>query len=214
MTRRRRTLLANERKSARQPDARRASRIVQALNWLTRPVYSSGDPLRSPCLGSSLSLISLAVSFASKVRRRRKKEGEGFWGLPVPPTESAPEAGRGLPSSSPGRGCHRPYYAHAKSPSSFPIDTCQAHVQQGIGFAVAVQFRTTNDLKAHPHIKAQCLVVLFVHINCRRAAIIYRITEQSSPNALLAIIGVNEQHFNFSLCDANKLSQHTVSIAH
>src|SRR3989440_1766315 len=68
--RRRRTLLANERKSARQPDPRRASHIVQALNWLTRPVYSSGDPLRSPCLGSSLSLISLAVSFASKVRRR------------------------------------------------------------------------------------------------------------------------------------------------
>src|SRR5947209_9127857 len=70
--RRRRTLLANERKSARQPDPRRVSRILQALNWLTRPVYSSGDPLRSPCLGSSLSSISLAVSFASKVLLRQK----------------------------------------------------------------------------------------------------------------------------------------------
>src|SRR5437868_11640662 len=66
-SRRLRTLLANERKSARQPDPRRASGIVQTLNWLTRPVYSSGDPLRSPCLGSSLSSISLAVSFASRV---------------------------------------------------------------------------------------------------------------------------------------------------
>src|SRR5438270_11724932 len=70
-SRRLRTLLANERKSARQPDPRRASGILQALNWLTRPVYSSGDPLRSPCLGSSRSSISLAVSFASKVRRRQ-----------------------------------------------------------------------------------------------------------------------------------------------
>src|SRR5205807_3371219 len=40
------TLLANERKSAKHPELGRASIILRPLNRLARPLYSSGDPLR------------------------------------------------------------------------------------------------------------------------------------------------------------------------
>src|SRR5436305_2957749 len=45
------TLLANERKSAKHPELGKASINLHPLNRLARPLYSSGDPLRSPCLG-------------------------------------------------------------------------------------------------------------------------------------------------------------------
>src|SRR5437588_8873448 len=61
------TLLANERKSAKHPELGRANIILHPLNRLARPLYSSGDPLRSPCLGRSPHSISLPVSFANKV---------------------------------------------------------------------------------------------------------------------------------------------------
>src|SRR5437763_16691811 len=61
------TLLAHERKSAKHPELGRASIILHPLNRLARPLYSSGDPLRSQCLGRSPHSISLPVSFANKV---------------------------------------------------------------------------------------------------------------------------------------------------
>ena len=50
-------------------------------------------------------MVGMTDGGRDKPQRRELKRGDG--------DESAPEAGRGLPSSSPGRGCYRPYYGRA-----------------------------------------------------------------------------------------------------
>ena len=68
-------------------------------------------------------------------------------------------------------------------------------MQDGIGFAEAIEFGAAFDFKAFVEIKTDCLLILFVDIEANCAKFLNSIVKQAFSDAFAAPIGMNEEHF-------------------